>query len=114
MFEMGANLDEEELELQGAKKSAKKKQQKQQEQSGGETLPKERHRLVFTFERRNGKPVTRVGRFYLADKEKKALLKKLKSTLGCGGAINGEWLELQGELKERIKGTLQKRGWKFK
>lgn len=79
-----------------------------------EIMAKNQHQLVFTFEKRNGKPVTLVGRFYLEEKEKKELLKLLKKKLACGGAIANEWLELQGDVKEKIKTILEKDGWKFR
>lgn len=70
--------------------------------------------LVFKREKRNGKVVTIVGRFVCNDDEKKNVLKLLKSKLGCGGTIDNEWLELQGELQEKIKEVLSKNGWKFR
>lgn len=77
-------------------------------------IPKNSHQLVFTFEKRNGKPVTLVGRFYIASDEKKAILNILKKKLSTGGTINGEWLEIQGDMKPKIKEILAKEGWKFK
>ena len=77
-------------------------------------INKNEHQLVFTFEKRKGKPVTLVGRFYMSDKEKKDILKLLKKKLACGGAVKDEWIELQGEVKDKIKDILLKDGWKFK
>ena len=77
-------------------------------------LPKNQHQLVFTFEKRNGKPVTNVGRFNISLDEKKEVLKLLKKKLACGGAINEEWLELQGDVKDKIKTILESDGWKFR
>lgn len=105
MFQMGAKLDGDHFDT---KKEDKKKT------SSSEIIPKEQHQLVFTFEKRKGKPVTLVGRFYLEEKEKKEVLKLLKKKLACGGAIKEEWIELQGDLKEKIKQILQNDGWKFK
>ena len=77
-------------------------------------LPKNQHQLVFSLEKRNGKPVTNVGRFNISLDEKKEVLKLLKKKLACGGAINEEWLELQGDVKDKIKTILESDGWKFR
>lgn len=79
-----------------------------------EILPKEQHQLVFTYEKRKGKPVTLVGRFSLKDADKKEVLKLLKKKLACGGAIRDEWIELQGDVKGKIIAILQNDGWKFR
>ena len=105
IFEMGAKLDGDSFDTQ---KEDKKKKSK------NEILPKNQHQLVFTYEKRKGKPVTLVGRFYLEEKQKKEVLKLLKKKLACGGAIKEEWIEIQGDVKEKIKTILQNEGWKFK
>ena len=79
-----------------------------------ETLPKEKHHLVMQFEKRKGKPVSLVGRFSLDEKELKDLAKKLKSTLACGESVEGEWILLQGDVRQKIKEILIGWGWKFK
>ena len=79
-----------------------------------EILSKEQHQLVFTYEKRKGKPVTLVGRFSLKDPDKKEVLKLLKKKLACGGAIKEEWIELQGDVKEKIITILESDGWKFR
>ncbi len=104
MFQMGARLDGESYDTKKLK-DPKKSFQK---------ISKNEHQLVFTFEKRKGKPVTLVGRFYMSDKEKKVILKLLKTKLACGGAIKEEWIELQGDVKEKIKTILTTDGWKFK
>lgn len=105
MFEMGANLDGDKWD------TSKNKQTKQQ---NNEILPKNEHQLVFTFEKRKGKPVTLLGRFYLEDKKIKEVLKLLKKKLACGGSIKDEWIELQGDVKQKVIDILSKEGWKFK
>ena len=105
LFEMGANLDGDEFDT--SKEDKKKK-------TSHKIIPKNQHQLVFTYEKRKGKPVTLVGRFYLEDKDKKEVLKLLKKKLACGGAIKDEWIELQGEVKEKIISVLSKEYWKFK
>ncbi len=80
-----------------------------------EIKPKNQHQLVFTYEKRKGKPVTLVGRFYISEKEKKSkVLKLLKKKLACGGAIKEEWIELQGNVKDKIIDVLEKENWKFR
>ena len=105
MFEMGAKLEGEIFQTQKERKK---------NQKDSKVLSKNEHQLVFTFEKRKGKPVTLVGRFYLHEKEKKEVLKLLKKKLACGGAIKEEWIELQGDVKEKIISILQNEGWKFK
>ncbi len=104
MFEMGATLAGDSFEtkkIKDKKKSFTK-------------ISKKEHNLVFTFEKRRGKPVTLVGRFYLSDNEKKEILKLLKKKLACGGSIKEEWLELQGDVKDKVKTILIDNGWNFK
>jgi len=105
IFKMGAKLDGDSFDT---KKDDKKKK------ITNKIEPKESHHLVFTYEKRRGKPVTLVGRFNLNDNDKKEVLKLLKKKLACGGAIKEEWIELQGDVKEKIKDILTKDGWKFK
>ena len=108
MFEMGAKLEEDKLEFQGSKN------QKKKSDNSNKIISKNQHQLVFTFEKRKGKPVTLVGRFFINEQEKKELLKLLKKKLACGGAIKEEWIELQGDLKQKVINILTQEGWKFK
>lgn len=112
MFEMGANLEGDIWEKQKIQNS--KKPSRKPIVSSSEKLPKNEHQLVFTFEKRRGKPVTLVGRFFVDEKKKKEILKLLKSKLGCGGTINEEWLEIQGDKKDKIIEVLESDGWKFR
>lgn len=100
--------------LEGDKFETQKEDKKNPKKSSTEIIPKNQHQLVFTFEKRNGKPVTLVGRFYIEESEKKEVLKLLKKKLACGGAISNEWLEIQGDFKEKIKTILESDGWKFR
>lgn len=104
MFTMGAKLSGQSFDT---------KKQKEKNRTF-DKISKKEHNLVFTFKKRRGKPVTLVGRFYMSDKEKKDVLKLLKTKLACGGSIKEEWLELQGDVKDKIKEILSKDGWKFK
>lgn len=100
--------------LEGNNHDTIKEDKKNPKKSSNELIPKNQHQLVFTFEKRNGKPVTLVGRFYIKETEKKEVLKLLKKKLACGGAINNEWLEIQGDFKDKIKEILTKENWKFR
>jgi len=104
MFTMGSKLE-------GQSYDTKKLKEKNKT---FEKISKKEHNLVFTFEKRKGKPVTLVGRFYLSDKEKKSILKLLKTKLACGGAVKEDWIEVQGDVKDKIKDILLNDGWKFK
>lgn len=104
MFTMQANLEGDSWET-ARMKDPKKLSQK---------ITKNEHQLVFTFEKRKGKPVTLVGRFFLSESEKKDILKLLKKKLGCGGTIKDEWIEIQGDKKDKITEVLVANGWKFR
>jgi translation initiation factor 1 len=79
-----------------------------------EILEPEKHSLHFRKEKRRGKVVTMVGLFQLEDQKSKELLKSLKKSLGTGGTLRGDYLEFQGEISEKLKIELLKRGFKFK
>jgi translation initiation factor 1 len=101
---MGAKLDEDDYSQKKSKKIPQNVEIKSQKE----------HQLVFTFEKRNGKSITLVGKFLLSDNDKKEVLKLLKKKLACGGSINGEWIEIQGDKKEQIVNVLESDGWKFR
>jgi translation initiation factor 1 len=69
-------------------------------------------RAVVRMERqgRGGKEVTVVEQLGLPAKAMEAWLKELKRTLGCGGAIEGDALVLQGDHRERLTAVLEKKG----
>ena len=104
MFELGAKLEQENYEV---KKAVNKV-------VSSVLIPKNQHQLVFTFEKRNGKPVTLVGKFQIDEKGKKEVLSLLKKKLACGGTVADEWIEIQGDKKEKIIEILEKDGWKFR
>jgi translation initiation factor 1 len=107
MFEIGAKLDS---DIFDTKKESKIKAKS----ISNQILPENQHQLVFRFEKRKGKPVTIIGEFYLSNDDKKSILKLLKKKLSCGGTIKDQWLEFQGDFKDKIKTILQHDGWKFK
>jgi len=113
-FSMGAKLEGDSHDTQKEDKKNPKKLVNSSKSSSSDLIPKNQHQLVFTYEKRKGKPVTLVGRFNIKEDEKKEVLKFLKKKLACGGAIKEEWIELQGDLKEKIKTVLESEGWKFR
>lgn len=71
-------------------------------------------RAVVRLERtgRHGKDVTVVEHLDLAATELERWLKALKAGLGCGGAIEGTALVLQGDHRDRLPKLLIARGVK--
>jgi translation initiation factor 1 len=69
-------------------------------------------RAVVRLERkgRRGKEVTVIEQLGLRERELSDWLKDLKGALGCGGAIEGDALVLQGDHRERLRGLLEDRG----
>ena len=63
---------------------------------------------------RGGKTVTLI--YGLPDNEPflKALCTELKKSCGCGGAVTGDGVELQGELRDRVRTYLEKKGFVVK
>ena len=91
-----------------------KKEDKKNKSAVENIIPKNQHQLVFALEKRNGKPVTIIGKFQIEENLKKDILKLLKSKLACGGSIKDEFIEIQGDLKDKIRIILVDNGWKFK
>lgn len=91
-----------------------KKEDKKNKSVVANIIPKNQHQLVFALEKRNGKPVTIIGKFQIEENLKKDILKLLKSKLACGGSIKDEFIEIQGDLKDKIRIILVDNGWKFK
>lgn len=63
---------------------------------------------------RGGKTVSVVEGLPLDGPELKALLKRLKATLGTGGTLKDGAIEIQGDHRERLLGLLQAEGFKAK
>ena len=91
-----------------------KEDKKNPKKSSNELKPKNQHQLVFTYEKRNGKPVTIIGKFQIEDEKIKDILRLLKTKLACGGSIKDEYIEIQGDLKDKVRVILVDNGWKFK
>src|ERR1051325_1638345 len=61
-------------------------------------------RAVVRMERkgRGGKEVTVVEKLGLPEKELETWCRELKQALGCGGAVDGDAIVLQGDLRTRV------------
>jgi len=68
-------------------------------------------RLKVRTEKRRGKVVTIAQGFQSHPKELHDLLALLKKTLGTGGQVTDNALELQGDHVERISSILKEQGW---
>lgn len=69
-------------------------------------------RAVVRYERkhRGGKEVTVVDKLELAEKELATWCRDLKQALGCGGAVEGRTIVLQGDQRPRLPALLTARG----
>lgn len=74
--------------------------------------PKGPARAVVRMERkgRGGKEVTVVDKLGLRPDDLEVWCRALKHALGCGGAVDGELIVLQGDLRSRLPAVLTARG----
>ena len=63
---------------------------------------------------RGGKIVTVVYDLPQNDAFLKELAQEMKRACGTGGAVAGNTIELQGDLRERVREYLVKKGWQVK
>lgn len=61
---------------------------------------------------RKGKTVSIVTGVKSPDVGRRALLKHLKGKLGCGGAVKGAEIEIQGDQRERLVALLNELGYR--
>ena len=101
---IGADIDDSWAQVQSPRKIA----------VSDEILEPSKHFLIFKKEKRRGKTVTLVGEFQLPKNDANATLKTLKKKLGCGGSYKDNWMEFQGELKDKLRELLVKEGFRFK
>ena len=101
---IGADIKDEWAEIKTSKKTTPSK----------EIQEASKHFLIFKKEKRRGKTVTIVGEFSLNKSDASALLKQLKKKLGCGGTYKDNWMEFQGELKEKLRPLLVDAQFRFK
>ena len=101
---IGADIDDSWAEVQTPRKS----------NISNEIIEPSKHFLLFAKEKRRGKTVTLVGEFKISQEDANILLKTLKKKLGCGGKYKEEWMEFQGELKEKLRPLLVDAKFRFK
>lgn len=79
---------------------------------GKKPKPKPPARAVVRMERkgRGGKEVTVVDKLGLRATELEAWCRELKQALGCGGAVDGDLIVLQGDLRTRVPAVLTAKG----
>jgi translation initiation factor 1 len=71
-------------------------------------------RLLRDRKGRGGKTVTLVAGVNAPPTELSALASDLKRLCGTGGTLRGELIEIQGDVRERIKPFLEGRGYTVK
>lgn len=79
-----------------------------------EILEPSKHQLFFSKEKRRGKVVTLVGEFHLSNEDATATLKILKKKLGCGGSYKENFMEFQGDLKDKLRELLVENKFRIK
>jgi len=69
-------------------------------------------RAVVRMERkgRGGKEVTVIEKLELKERELEDWCRALKAALGCGGAVDGDTIVLQGDLRQRVPAILTAKG----
>jgi translation initiation factor 1 len=75
-------------------------------------VPKGPARAVVRLERkgRGGKEVTVVDKLELSASALETWCRELKQALGCGGAVDGACIVLQGDLRARLPAVLTAKG----
>ncbi len=77
-----------------------------------DSLSKEQQKIKIKAERRRfGKMMTIIEGIDASAIDVRALMKKLKSKLACGGTYKDGLLELQGDHRQRVKELLVKEGF---
>lgn len=79
---------------------------------GEKPAPKGPARAVVRMERkgRAGKEATIIEKLELKPAELETWCRALKVALGCGGAVDGDSIVLQGDLRKRVEAVLIARG----
>lgn len=72
--------------------------------------------IICKYEKkgRNGKPVTILENYNVADEDLKQLAKELKSQLGVGGSAKDGIIVIQGNYRDKIMDILKEKGFSVK
>ena len=103
-FKIGVDFDESDWNVIAAKRESVLE----------EVVEPSKHQLAFHKEKRRGKVVTLVGPFSMEKDTLKSIFKVLKKKLGCGGTINEDFLEFQGDIQGKLRSMLEERAFRFK
>lgn len=80
-----------------------------------EAAGKKKHRIVLRREKSNrgGKTVVVVSQLptHLSPPELENLCRAARKGLGCGGALNGREIELQGDQTDRVRAFFEREGF---
>jgi translation initiation factor 1 len=71
-------------------------------------------RLKRITKGRKGKGVSTIEGLEMSGPELKTLCSELKKQCGCGGSVKGFVIEIQGDVREKLKGILESKGHKVK
>ncbi|HSH09781.1 MAG TPA: translation initiation factor [Oceanipulchritudo sp.] len=86
--------------------------------TGGTPVVRSKPRETLLLRRlkagKGGKVVTEVSGFDANPQVIQDLLKRLQGRLGVGGTCKGKILELQGEVRDRLKPVLESEGYRVK
>lgn len=63
---------------------------------------------------RKGKGMSIIDGLDITDTELKTLCKELKKLCGCGGAVKGFSIEIQGDVRDKLKQILEAKGHRVK
>lgn len=78
-------------------------------------LPPAKQTAKLAIEKRkNGKKVTVIRGLIPTESDLPALLTRLKTSIGAGGSLENDELEIQGEQLERVRTFLSQLGYKVK
>ncbi len=71
-------------------------------------------RLKRITKGKKGKGVSSIEGLELGLPELKSLCSELKKQCGCGGSVKGFTIEIQGDVRDKLKTLLEKKGMKVK